>query len=243
MGTKIDMTGFKSNHLTVLHISDKRTASGSIKWVCQCDCGKICEVDGTRLRSGMAKSCGCESKAALLKGRGNLFQDLTGQRFGALTVKKRCENFKYTSGTEVVQWLCQCDCGKETKVLAVNLTTGNTQSCGKCKENSHGNLKIDQILTQANIPFTREKRFNTCKDIGYLRFDFYVNNTYLIEFDGRQHFSNENTIFDTTGVQRRDAIKNQWCKENNIPLIRIPYTHLDKLCLQDLQIETSTFII
>lgn len=34
MGTKIDMTGFKSNHLTVLHISDKRTASGSIKWVC-----------------------------------------------------------------------------------------------------------------------------------------------------------------------------------------------------------------
>jgi len=38
-------------------------------------------------------------------------------------------------------------------------------------------------------------------------------------------------------------IKNQWCKENNIPLIRIPYTHLQDLCLEDLQLETSQFII
>jgi len=38
-------------------------------------------------------------------------------------------------------------------------------------------------------------------------------------------------------------IKNQWCKNNNIPLIRIPYTHLQNLCLEDLQLETSKFII
>ena len=33
------------------------------------------------------------------------------------------------------------------------------------------------------------------------------------------------------------------CKENNIPLIRIPYTHLNKLCLEDLLLETSNFIV
>ena len=40
-----------------------------------------------------------------------------------------------------------------------------------------------------------------------------------------------------------DAYKNQWCKENNIPLIRIPYTHLKDLCIEDLQLETSKFIV
>ena len=44
-------------------------------------------------------------------------------------------------------------------------------------------------------------------------------------------------------TQERDALKNQWCKDNNIPLIRIPYTHLQNLCLEDLQLETSKFII
>jgi len=38
-------------------------------------------------------------------------------------------------------------------------------------------------------------------------------------------------------------IKNQWCKNNNIPLIRIPYTHLEDLRLEDLLLETSQFII
>jgi hypothetical protein len=38
-------------------------------------------------------------------------------------------------------------------------------------------------------------------------------------------------------------IKNQWCKENNIPLIRIPYTHLKDLSIEDLILETSKFKI
>lgn len=35
-------------------------------------------------------------------------------------------------------------------------------------------------------------------------------------------------------VLKRDAIKNQWCKDNNIPLIRIPYTRLNNLSIKDL---------
>ena len=44
-------------------------------------------------------------------------------------------------------------------------------------------------------------------------------------------------------IQQRDAFKNNWCKEHKIPLIRIPYTHYDNLCLEDLKLETSKFII
>ena len=42
---------------------------------------------------------------------------------------------------------------------------------------------------------------------------------------------------------KRDKYKNQWCKDNNIPLIRIPYTHLKDLCIEDLLLETSNYII
>ena len=44
-------------------------------------------------------------------------------------------------------------------------------------------------------------------------------------------------------TQERDVLKNQWCKDNNIPLIRIPYWHLKDLCLEDLLLETSKFIV
>ena len=80
-----------------------------------------------------------------------------------------------------------------------------------------------------------------------LKFDFYVNNQYLIEFDGEQHFthhnsgwSNENNL---KNIQQRDNIKNQWCRDNNIPLIRIPYWHLKDLCIEDLLLKTSKFRI
>ena len=44
-------------------------------------------------------------------------------------------------------------------------------------------------------------------------------------------------------TKERDAFKNEWCKENNILLIRIPYWHLKDLCIEDLKLETSKFII
>ena len=46
-----------------------------------------------------------------------------------------------------------------------------------------------------------------------------------------------------TQQQERDKIKTQWCKEHNIPLIRIPYTHYKDLKIEDLLLETSKFIV
>lgn len=54
------------------------------------------------------------------------FQDLSGQRFGRLTVIKRAENSKDGGA----RWLCKCDCGNEIIVKAGSLKSGNTQSCG-----------------------------------------------------------------------------------------------------------------
>ena len=58
--------------------------------------------------------------------------DLTGQRFGMLTVLSRdgtykSENDPYSS---IPTWRCRCDCGQETIVMGNNLKYGATRSCG-----------------------------------------------------------------------------------------------------------------
>jgi very-short-patch-repair endonuclease len=78
-----------------------------------------------------------------------------------------------------------------------------------------------------NVKYIKQKRFNDCRNKLPLPFDFYLPdiNT-CIEYDGEQHFKEVN-IFG--GVDRfknqrtNDNIKNIYCQEKNINLIRIPY--------------------
>ena len=54
------------------------------------------------------------------------FNDLTGQKFGRLTVIERVENAKDGQAC----WLCKCECGNTKRVKARDLRRGNTRSCG-----------------------------------------------------------------------------------------------------------------
>lgn len=80
-------------------------------------------------------------------------------------------------------WHCKCDCGNECDVSLMYLTNGHTSSCG-CLSTSKGVAQIITLLEKYNIPFEREKTFLDCKDKNVLPFDFFVNNQYLIEYDG-----------------------------------------------------------
>ena len=51
--------------------------------------------------------------------------DLTGQRFGSLTVLRPAENIR-----DRTAWVCRCDCGRETVVRTSCLRRGHTKSCG-----------------------------------------------------------------------------------------------------------------
>ena len=164
--------------------------------------------------------------------------DITGQRFGKWTVLYKTE--KRNAGG-CIYWHCKCDCGKEKDVLGTSLRQKRSLSCGLHNNISRGNTKISELLDEANIDYEIEKKFETCKDKKELPFDFFINNQYLIEYDGEQHFKKDN-IFDYEYTHNHDLIKSQWCKENNIPLIRIPYTHYDLLNLNDLLLETSEYI-
>lgn len=164
--------------------------------------------------------------------------NLIGQVFGKWTVINKSEKRSCNGG---IYWHCKCDCGREKDVLSQSLRNGRSLSCGNHNNISKGNVKISELLDEAGIDYEIEKKFSSCKDERYLPFDFYVNNKYLIEYDGEQHF-NKDSIFDYEYTHKHDIIKSQWCKDNKIPLIRIPYTHYNELCLKDLLLETSSFI-
>ena len=113
------------------------------------------------------------------------------------------------------------------------------QSCKECyKKESVGERRIRQWLENHEFEFVQEKWFDDCRDINPLPFDFYLQdlNT-IIEFDGKQHFE-ENHFFShlnnfnnsvTAYTQHHDKIKNDYCKKNNINLIRIPYTRTNNI--------------
>ena len=79
------------------------------KVVAECDCGTKKEYYLHNIRSGLTQSCGCFQKERA----GEKLIDLTGQRFGKLTVIKRAENAKSNTSP---RWLCHCDCGGESIV-------------------------------------------------------------------------------------------------------------------------------
>jgi hypothetical protein len=91
-------------------------------WVCLCDCSKYIVVSGDALRSGKTTSCGCLRAEMLSKMRA---KDLKGQTFGYWTVLG--ESFRDNLG---IHWHCVCRCGEERDVIAGNLLSGTSQSCG-----------------------------------------------------------------------------------------------------------------
>jgi len=98
--------------------------------------------------------------------------------------------------------------------------------CPMCKS-SLGEKEIYNYLKIKNINFKQEFCFQNLKVKNYLRFDFYLKdlNT-IIEYDGIQHFEPVEKFGGLTylnKVKENDEIKNRFCLENNIKLIRISY--------------------
>lgn len=233
--TAKDISGQKFGRLTALYPTEERK-DRNIVWMCKCECGnnfKAKAVDLIRLHT---TSCGCLQPDRVKE---VCAKDLTGMRFGKITALRPTEK----RAQQAIVWECICDCGTILYEPSNTLLANRVSSCG-C-ENSKGEFLIRQILLENNIPFETQKTFETCRlKSGYkAKFDFYVNG-YCIEFDGKQHFQSVSFFGGEEQFQiqqERDAYKNQWCKENNIPLIRIPYTKLDTLCLEDLMLETTQF--
>ena len=239
----INEIGNTYGRLTVLKRAPN-DMSGKAYWICQCECGKIITVNGVDLRSGHTQSCGCyqrdrTSEACKI--------DLIGQTIGNFTILEYAQK-KYEDSVSS-KWRCKCNlCGNEN-VFIKTAELKRQYSCG-CVFESKGARKIEELLKANNIFYIKEKIFSDlifADTKRHGRFDFFVNNKYIIEYDGVQHFIAGNGHFDNEEkfkkTQLHDQIKNEYCKKNNISLIRIPYTHFDNINIDDLIPETSKYLV
>lgn len=120
----------------------------------------------------------------------------------------------------------QIICPKHGVFLQKPITHLRGAGCQKCNS-SHMETTLRNYLIKNNIVFEEQKTFQGCKDKALLKFDFYLpNHNICIECQGQQHYQSiecfgGDVAFE--GIKKRDNIKRQYCKINNIKLIEIPY--------------------
>ena len=83
--------------------------------------------------------------------------DLTGQKFGRLTVVKRVENHVSKCGRRQTKWLCQCDCGNLCEGETIALRHGDKKSCGCLKSEKSS---FDSYITPHKIVQTSNKLYH-----------------------------------------------------------------------------------
>ena len=237
VGRAENLIGQKFGRWTVLYRTyDKRNTS---YWMCECECKTRRAISKTHLKSGHSQSCGCFHKDKMTASH---ILDISGQRFGILTAIKPTNKKLSTS----VIWECKCDCGNICYCSVSHLKSGNNKSCGCVL--SIGEKLTASLLMDLKIDYIRQATFESCRfsDTNKMaKFDFFLCKLgYIIEIDGKQHYE---PVEFFGGEERfhiqikHDTYKNQWCRENGIPLIRIPYWKLDTLCIEDLMLETTKF--
>lgn len=92
---------------------------------------------------------------------------------------------------------------------------------------SKGERQIEKILMNLEITYETQKKFDDCKNIFCLPFDFHISDrNLLIEYDGEQHFKPIEFFGGEESFEKRkknDEIKNKYCRDNNIELLRIRF--------------------
>lgn len=127
----IDLSGEEYENFKVIKQGNGRYTNGGhykTTWICRCVCGKEFEVDGEKIRKGLVYSCGCMR----YKNRDKYYEDLTGKKFGKLTVVRRLKPEEVK--TKQYNWLCKCECGRYVSASANKLKTGIAKSCGCLKD-------------------------------------------------------------------------------------------------------------
>ena len=252
--------GMKINKLTLL----QKEGNG---WKCKCDCGNTIVITRPyRLKNELignvqdhTGSCGCIQKKTGPKNanrNGAKDIDIKGQIF---------YNWKVIDQTDIL------DSNRSRLYICYHLKTNQyhliskrhldipgfkcSQSYEKIQEQIKNNIKTPQIgskqeenilnlLKENNIHGNFQYTFSDCKDKNLLPFDFYIENKYIIEYDGEQHFKVIDFFNGLDGFYVRrahDLLKNKYCFEHNIPIIRIPWDI--KYTINDLKLETTRFLL
>lgn len=124
----------------------------------------------------------------------------------------------------------ECSCGNISRITFHNFQ--NEHRCKVCSE-SKAEKRIANYLNGKNIVFEREYKFNNCRNVLLLPFDFAIFNNnnliFVIEYDGILHYK---ANFGEESFQKliiNDQIKTKYCQDNGISLLRIPYWDFENI--------------
>ena len=130
----------------------------------------------------------------------------------------------YTNNKSDITIICKLH-GQFKQTPDKHLNVGH--GCPNCKE-SKGEKEVKKILSENNIHYISQYKFENCKSKLKLPFDFYLpEHNICIEYNGEQHYK---PIKFFGGIknfklqQKRDKIKEEYCLNNNIKLIKVKYT-------------------
>lgn len=167
-----------------------------------------------------------------------------GQVYGHLKVIEDA-GYKQVGDKRRHYSLCECLlCGNKKEIRDNSLLTGNTVSCGCIA--SKGEQEIKNLLNQNQILYDYDCLYpDLLKETGRrLRFDFIIYNedgsiNRFVEFDGNQHKTGMwggswSNLESFEVINERDKIKNEFCLKHNLILIRVPYSCLGKITIQDI---------
>lgn len=210
---------------------DKEYINRSKKYHFQCSCGEIFE----------------KSLNMFLRGQDRCNQCSIGRKNFLLTeneVKNVIESYGLKMLSPYIDAITkiklQCTCGEIFEISYNKMISRKKVRCNKCtKSKSNIEILAELYLRANDINFSAQYTFkdlkttnNTC-----LRFDLalFENNKLicLIELDGQQHYKLHRTFApteeDLKWIQARDKMKDNYCKENNIHLYRIPYWNFNHI--------------
>lgn len=127
---------------------------------------------------------------------------------------------------------CKClECGFEWNTTPHSLLRGDR--CPNCNLPSKGELAISSYLDSISVEYISQKKFDDCRNINPLPFDFYLPEyNACIEFQGKQHYEVVEHFGGEENFkirQKRDNIKAEYCHQNQIALLCIPYWDFDNI--------------
>ena len=199
-------------------------SSSKEKLMLQCPKGHMFEMTFENFKMG------CRCTVCFNLSRGNTL------RHSYEYVKEYVENVGYRLlskdyKNDTYKITLMCDVGHIFKISFAKFKHG--RRCPICSNKSNGEIRIKEFLEKYKLNYTQQYKFDDCKFKNTLPFDFYlIDYNTLIEYDGIQHFE----IIDFFGgfdgfvsTKIRDTVKNIYCRDNNIPLIRIPYWEFDDI--------------
>lgn len=216
------LTGKKFGELEVIKYS--HTEGKKAYWECLCSCGRTTIKYAHYLLTGDTKTCGECKIRYLVDERPDLIKEWDFEK------NKIDINEIGFSSNKKIWWICpKCNKSYESRL---NSRTNNNSGCPRCNK-SKGENFTTKILIKNNIEFEEQKTFDGCKDKAKLRFDFYLPKYNMcIEYQGKQHYSVWKWNIpeqELENLQRRDQIKRDFCKSENIRLLEIPYWEIKNI--------------